>query len=58
MKFENGLFIFRRDFRVVDNNGLIFSNSKFNSILMDLMLLHLVSECSIYALIKTILHTH
>ena len=28
MKFENGLFIFRRDFRVVDNNGLIFSNSK------------------------------
>ena len=26
-KYENGLFIFRRDFRVVDNNGLNMANS-------------------------------
>ena len=26
-KYENGLFIFRRDFRVVDNNGLNLANS-------------------------------
>jgi deoxyribodipyrimidine photo-lyase len=26
-KYENGLFIFRRDFRVIDNNGLNMANS-------------------------------
>jgi deoxyribodipyrimidine photo-lyase len=26
-KYENGLFIFRRDFRVIDNNGLNLANS-------------------------------
>ena len=28
MLLENGLFIFRRDFRIVDNNGLNYINSK------------------------------
>ena len=28
-KFENGLFIFRRDLRIVDNNGLNLLNEKF-----------------------------
>ena len=27
VKYENGLFIFRRDFRVIDNNGLNMANS-------------------------------
>jgi deoxyribodipyrimidine photo-lyase len=27
-KFENGLFIFRRDFRIIDNNGLNLLNEK------------------------------
>ena len=27
-KFENGLFIFRRDLRIVDNNGLNLLNEK------------------------------
>ena len=27
-KYENGLFIFRRDFRVVDNIGLNLANDK------------------------------
>jgi deoxyribodipyrimidine photo-lyase len=27
MTFENGLFIFRRDFRIVDNNGLYLTNT-------------------------------
>ena len=29
---ENGLFIFRRDFRVVDNNGLNLINSKCKNV--------------------------
>ena len=28
MSFENGLFIFRRDYRIIDNNGLLSINSK------------------------------
>ena len=31
-KFENGLFIFRRDLRVVDNNGLNLLNEKCKNI--------------------------
>ena len=31
-KFENGLFIFRRDFRIIDNNGLNELNSKCKNI--------------------------
>ena len=31
-KFENGLFIFRRDFRIIDNNGLNALNSKCKNI--------------------------
>jgi deoxyribodipyrimidine photo-lyase len=31
-KYENGLFIFRRDFRVVDNKGLYLANSKCKQI--------------------------
>ena len=27
MTFENGLFIFRRDFRIIDNNGLYLTNT-------------------------------
>ena len=32
MSFENGLFIFRRDLRIVDNNGLNLLNSKCKNI--------------------------
>lgn len=32
MEFENGLFIFRRDLRIVDNNGLNLLNSKCKNI--------------------------
>ena len=28
IKAENGLFIFRRDFRIVDNKGLILASNK------------------------------
>jgi deoxyribodipyrimidine photo-lyase len=31
-KFENGLFIFRRDFRIIDNNGLNFLSNICNNI--------------------------
>lgn len=31
-KFENGLFIFRRDFRIIDNNGLNLLNEKCKNI--------------------------
>jgi deoxyribodipyrimidine photo-lyase len=31
-KFENGLFIFRRDLRIIDNNGLNLLNEKCNNI--------------------------
>lgn len=31
-QYENGLFIFRRDLRIVDNNGLNFANSKCKNI--------------------------
>jgi deoxyribodipyrimidine photo-lyase len=31
-KFENGLFIFRRDFRIIDNNGLNLLNRLCNNI--------------------------
>jgi len=31
-KFENGLFIFRRDFRIIDNNGLNLLNTKCKNI--------------------------
>lgn len=31
-KYENGLFIFRRDFRIIDNNGLNLANSICNKI--------------------------
>jgi len=31
-KFENGLFIFRRDFRIIDNNGLNLINSKCKNV--------------------------
>ena len=31
-KFENGLFIFRRDLRIVDNNGLNLLNEKCKNI--------------------------
>jgi len=32
MLLENGLFIFRRDFRIVDNNGLNYINSKCKNV--------------------------
>lgn len=32
MKFENGLFIFRRDFRIIDNTGLNLAHSKCKNI--------------------------
>lgn len=32
LQFENGLFIFRRDFRIVDNNGLNLLNEKCKNI--------------------------
>jgi deoxyribodipyrimidine photo-lyase len=32
MKFDNGLFIFRRDLRIIDNNGLNLINSKCKNI--------------------------
>lgn len=32
MKFENGLFIFRRDLRIIDNNGLNLINKKCKNI--------------------------
>ena len=31
-QYENGLFIFRRDLRIVDNNGLNLLNSKCKNI--------------------------
>ena len=31
-KFENGLFIFRRDLRIIDNNGLNLLNDKCKNI--------------------------
>ena len=31
-QYENGLFIFRRDLRIIDNNGLNFANSKCKNI--------------------------
>ena len=31
-KMENGLFIFRRDLRIVDNNGLNFLSELCNNI--------------------------
>ena len=31
-KFENGLFIFRRDLRIIDNNGLNLLNEKCQNI--------------------------
>jgi deoxyribodipyrimidine photo-lyase len=31
-KFENGLFVFRRDLRIIDNNGLNLLNEKCNNI--------------------------
>ena len=31
-KFENGLFIFRRDFRIIDNNGLNLANETCKNI--------------------------
>ena len=31
-KFENGLFIFRRDFRIIDNNGLNLLNERCKNI--------------------------
>ena len=31
-KFENGLFIFRRDLRIIDNNGLNLLNEKCKNI--------------------------
>ena len=31
-KFENGLFIFRRDLRTIDNNGLNFLSELCNNI--------------------------
>ena len=32
MKFENGLFIFRRDFRIIDNNGLLEIEKKCKNV--------------------------
>jgi deoxyribodipyrimidine photo-lyase len=32
MKYENGLFIFRRDLRIVDNIGLLLANSKCKNV--------------------------
>lgn len=31
-KFENGLFIFRRDFRIIDNNGLNLLNERCKNV--------------------------
>ena len=32
MKYNNGLFVFRRDLRIVDNHGLLLANSICNNI--------------------------
>ena len=32
MNYENGLFIFRRDLRIIDNNGLNLINSQCKNV--------------------------
>ena len=32
MSFENGLFIFRRDYRIIDNHGLLLANTKCKNV--------------------------